>query len=368
MTRYQHVLRAVSATPWAIIPEQLEAIAEVLRTRIESGRLSADEITARLEAAAQSQGPRSGQKRGAVAVLPVYGTIMPRANLLSAFSGGATIDALRGAFREAMADESISALVMEFDSPGGQVDGVEELATEMRAARGRKPVVAVANTLMASAAYYLAAQADEIVASPSSLVGSIGVVQLHMDRSRQMDAEGVTPTLIAIPPAKVEGNPYQPLTGDAMGNITQVVEDYYGQFVAAVAKGRGVAPSAVRDGYGQGRVLTAKRALAAGMVDRIDTLDATIARLASGRVTAGRVGSTSAEMLAHRERVAEMFGVPVEMVGPDGLITHDEHGTIIPPVGMTEQQDAAQDDLADAEAAARARAQFELDADRWRFR
>ena len=297
MTKYQHVQRAVSGRPWFTTPEQLAAIAEIVQLRIDGGRLSVDEVEQRLEAAAANQGPRAGRGGAAVAVMPVYGTIFPRASLFTLMSGGASVDQLRATFREAMADDSVSALVMEFDSPGGQVDGIEELAAEIRDSRGRKPIVAIANTLMASAAYYLAAQADEIVASPSSLVGSIGVVYVHTDQSRKLDAEGITPTIIAIPKAKWEGSSLEPLSDDARAHLEQTAGDYYGQFVNAVAKGRGVSVETVRSGYGEGRVLTAKRALSAGMVDRVETLDDTIRRLSTGRVRPGRETSRAAALV-----------------------------------------------------------------------
>ena len=342
MNRYAHVIRAVTSSPWYVLPEQLEAIAEVVAMRAIGERPSDDDITVRLEQAAASQGPRNGSRTsGVVAVLPVYGTIFPRANLFSAFSGGATVDGIRAAFRQAMADESVGSLVMEFDSPGGQVDGIEELATEIREARGRKPIVAVANTLMASAAYYLAAQADEIVASPSSIVGSIGVVSVHMDHSRRLDAEGITPTMLAIPPAKVEGNAYEPLADDARDHVRGILGDYYDQFVHAVSRGRGVPVVQVRGGYGEGRVLTAKRALAAGMVDRIDTLDATIRRLQHGR---GQVAGA-------RAAIAAAFDVPETMLG-DG-----------DTVGLAEQAEANARDGAEIIAAAAAR--LELDRHAW---
>jgi capsid assembly protease len=344
--KYQHVARALTDRPWFTTPEHLGTIGEVVRYRMEHGRLDESEIVARLEAASAAAGTRAGGRRtGTVALIPVYGTIFPRANLFTMMSGGATVDGLRAAFREAMADDTVASVVMEFDSPGGQVDGIEELATEIREARGRKPIVAIANSLMASAAYYLASQADEIVATPSSIVGSIGVVTYHQDFSRQLEMEGVAPTIIAMPPAKAEGSPMVPLSDEARTHIEQMVGDYYGQFVATVAKGRGVSAETVRRDYGGGRVLTAKRAQQAGMVDRIDTLDETLRRAATGRIPQ-RTG-------ARAEAIAALLDVPVEHLPAE-------------TVGMVEQQAAAQDGLATPEPVTLGiGAAFELERDRW---
>lgn len=307
---HEHVFRAVYGTPWAILEDRLKTIAEIVRMRMTGERLSDGEIRSRLAAVEAAQGPRSGARSGArtansIAVIPIYGTIFQRANLLTAFSGGATVESLSQAFDEALADDQIGSIVFDVDSPGGEVGGIEELAAQVRAARGQKPVVAVANTLMASAAYWLASQADEIVASPSSMVGSIGVVMVHQEVSRMAEAEGITTNIIRIPEAKYEGNQWEVLSDDARAHLEQIAGDYYGQFVNAVAQGRGVTAAAVRAGYGEGRVLTAKRAKEASLVDRIDTLDGTIRRLATGRAPATRGASA-----ASGYRVVTTEGLP----------------------------------------------------------
>lgn len=305
--KYQHVARSVAGQPWAIIPEKLDAIIEVIQSRIDGAPFTDEAIAERLEAAARVAGERRGlgywsadesgglvewdaavgtsRPRGTVAVIPVYGTIMPRANLMTAMSGGATVQGIRAAFREALADETVTSIVLEFDSPGGQVGGIEELAADIRGARGRKPIIAAANVLMASAAYYLAAQADEVVVTPSGIVGSIGVIGAHLDYSRQLDAEGVTPTIVRVPYTKAVGfQGMEPLTGEARAEMQQQAEDHYAQMVSSIAKGRGVPVAAVREGYGRGGVLTARRALDAGMVDRVEPFDETLRRAAGGRI------------------------------------------------------------------------------------
>src|SRR5690606_37146136 len=136
-------------------------------------------------------------RRGSIAVVPVRGMIEHRSSFFSEFLGGASIEALRAALRAALADPEVAAIVLDIDSPGGTVAGITELAAELRAARSVKPIYAVANTLAASAAYWLASQATEVVATPSATVGSIGVLVVHLDQSRALDQAGITPTIIA---------------------------------------------------------------------------------------------------------------------------------------------------------------------------
>jgi signal peptide peptidase SppA len=337
---YEHILAAAVRTPWAIDPDSQEwaAIRSVLSLRAGGGRLSESEIRARVEEAQAAQGPRRGrgQTVGSIAVIPIYGVIMPRANLMTEFSGGATVQGLRAAFREAMADESIGSILFDVDSPGGQVGGIEELAAEIRAARGRKPMAAISNGAMASAAYYLGAQADEVIATPSSLTGSIGVYTVYVDESRAADAAGLDVTIIKAGKFKAEGA-FGPLSPEAAAAVQQRVDDFYGQFVGAVAKARGVTTAAVRSGYGEGRALTADRAKAAGLVDRVDTFDGAIQRLASGRVTSRSTsaleaaGGVALEPLVDGEFVGAL-GETDEPTGQLPAATDDNGGTALEPL------------------------------------
>jgi signal peptide peptidase SppA len=198
----------------------------------------------------------------------------------------------------------VSAVVLDIDSPGGTVAGVTELAAEIRAARGgSKPIVAAANTLAASAAYWLASQADEVVVSPSGSVGSIGVYAVHQEVSRMLDEMGVGTTIISAGPHKTEGNEFEPLTDEARADIQSRVDVSYASFVADVAAGRGVTAEQVEADFGGGRVLTARKAQSAGMVDRVETLAQTVARLgtAGGRRRALAADVTGPELVAGEE-------------------------------------------------------------------
>ena len=282
--RLSHVMATVYGKPWFIVPEQLAAIAEIVRFHAAGGRLTDPEMRERLAAAAAANGPRRGARAsGAVAIIPMYGPIVPRANLMTEYSGGATISGMRAAFREALADESVGSILFDVDSPGGYTDGVEEFASEIRASRGQKPIVASANYSMASGAYYLSAQADEVVASPSSQVGWIGAAMVHQEESRYLDTEGVTTTIIRNPPGKLGGNPFEPLSDQARGEYQAFVDEVSAQFHAAVAKGRGVSVATVKGDFGQGGGMSASKAKAAGLVDRVETFDDTLRRLATGR-------------------------------------------------------------------------------------
>lgn len=274
--RYDNIIRAVYAKPWAILPSMLAVIEEIVELRASGAPLSPEQIQARVGAA--SNGPRNGSQGGSVAVIPIYGVLTKRAGLMSEMSGATSLEQLTADFRGALADPEVGAIVFDVDSPGGSVDGVTEMAAEIRAARGQKPMLAVANTSMASAAYWLASQADQLIATPSAAVGSIGIIGMHVDISKAEEMAGETVTLITAGAGKADGNEHQPLSDSARTEMQAMADDYYGLFVSDVAAGRGVKAKVITDTW-QAQVFTARKAKAAGLVDRIDTLEATVSRM-----------------------------------------------------------------------------------------
>ena len=284
--KYGRILSRVYSTAWAIQGRRLADIVDVLQFQAHGGKLSADEI--REYVGVQAAAPRE-QSSGAIQVLGLRGIISHRMEMMNDVSGpgGTSVEQFTQRFRAAMNSPNVSAVVIDVDSPGGAVDGVPELAAEIRQARGTKPIIAHANTLAASAAYWLASQADEVVVTPSGEVGSIGVFAAHRDISEQLAMDGEKVTLIHAGKYKTEGNPYEPLSEEARDEIQRKVDGAYIDFLEAVAAGRGVSTKKARTDFGEGRTLSARDALAAGMVDRVETFDATLDRV-RGRVSAQR--------------------------------------------------------------------------------
>src|SRR3990167_6451821 len=203
--KYQHIIAEIFRKPWAILPEKLRIMADLVKMRSQGEKLSEEQIRERIGAAVR----KSPRTVGAVAVLPIHGVISHRINVMSDISGGTSIERLTAQFREALANPDVKTLVFDVDSPGGAVDGVPELASEIFEARGRKKMIAVASTMAASAAYWLASAADELVVTPSGEVGSIGVFAMHEDWSKWLDQEGIKVSLISAGKFKTEGNPWE---------------------------------------------------------------------------------------------------------------------------------------------------------------
>jgi signal peptide peptidase SppA len=271
--------------PLALRPEALARIIAIARAE--------EPVIA--PAAAIGRAGSAPAVRAGVAVIRLQGIITPQGSWLSLLFGGEPggLQGFRRELREALGSDDVNAVVLDIHSPGGLISLVPETARELRGARGDKPIVAVANTLMASAAYWIGAQADELVITPSGLAGSIGVYLVHEDWSGFNAELGVLPTYISAGRYKVEANFDEPLSEEAREALQAEVDDLYGLFVDDVAAGRGVSAQDVRNGLGEGRVLPAERAVQAGLGDRVATVEDVIRELANGDRGRGRARSSA---------------------------------------------------------------------------
>lgn len=251
--------RLLDNTIWAIMPSRLQRA-------ITSLEMTGGQFEVRTNAELYS-------RRNKTAIIPVIGIITQRSNFWSVLFGDSTTDSIAAGLDAALADNSVSSIVLDIDSPGGSVYGVAELSQKIYEARNSKPIYAVTNSLMASAAYWIGSSAKKVYITPGGEAGSVGIIAVHADYSRMLDNAGVKVTIIQAGKYKSEGNPYQPLQNDAQQYIQSRVDDYYSMFIKSLARNRGVSQTKVRSNFGQGRVLGARQAVEAGMADGVATLD-----------------------------------------------------------------------------------------------
>jgi len=278
MKTYSAIYTAFNGSIWAIAPEKLQAIAEFLDAKFAG--LSIDGKL--VEKVAGENRNRTAAIKSSVAVIPVVGTITQRADLMSDFSGGVSTERLGRDIEAMVKDSEVGSIVLDIDSPGGNYTGTPELAEKIYNLRGSKPIVAVANGMAASAAYWIGTAADELVVTPSGEVGSVGVLAVHYDQSQLNADMGIKVSYVTSVPYKAEFNQDEPLTDMARGELQKQVDEAYGVFVNALAKQRKTSAKNVRENYGLGRMFSAAGAVERGMADRVGTLEAEISRLASG--------------------------------------------------------------------------------------
>ncbi len=215
-----------------------------------------------------------------VAIIPIVGSLVNRGAWIGSQSGLVSYEGLDALLREAEADPEIRAVVLDIDSPGGEATGMFTVAEQVRRLSAQKPVTAFINDMAASAAYGIASAAREIVVSPTSIVGSIGVVLTHMDRSAEMAKKGVKATLIYAGAHKVDGHPFGPLSESVQADLQAEVIAFYDQFVGLVARGRtGLTEAAIRGT--EARTFIGQDAIARGLADRIASIDDVLHSLSS---------------------------------------------------------------------------------------
>lgn len=273
---YVNLIARFAAEIWAIEPAKLEEICQFLAFKADGGMLSTQEVEARVLSARRER--EMMESPGKVAILPVHGLIMPKASHMRMSESGTPLDAMMAEFRRLLANDDVKAIIMEHDSPGGRSDGLDEAAAEIHESRGIKPILAHVNTLSASASYYLASQADELIVSPSGRAGSIGVYTVHEDLSRMMEMRGIKREIIRSGPNKAAVNPFGPLSEASREKLQGMVMHANGQFVSAVARGRKVSKADVNEKFGGGDMFDPPELLKRGMVDRIASMKDTLAR------------------------------------------------------------------------------------------
>lgn len=253
---------------------------------------------------ARDQGRNVVSASGKIAVLPIRGVM--RAQTESAWFGEILgSDHYMREIEQLGQDGSISTIILDINSPGGEVAGTMELANCIAEVGQTKPIVASVGPLAASAAYWIASQCQSISCQPSGEVGSIGVILAHLSYAKYLEQEGLKVTLITSGKYKGEGNPYQDLNDETLSHYQDQCDDIYERFVDAVATGRKVSSESVKAYFGEGRTMMAHQAKAVGMVDDIETLPQLLTRLGA---KTGMQKSSKSLLRARHELLTLMEG------------------------------------------------------------
>jgi signal peptide peptidase SppA len=260
----------ITGEPWAITEGALQTILEIAARENESPEAVAAKLGREL------RNTHTVTERDGVAIIPVVGPLFRYANLFTQVSGATSYEILSQDLATALEDPAIRAIVLDIDSPGGEVNGVSELAGMITEARGKKPIVAYASGDAASGAYWIASAADQIVVSETSALGSIGVVGLFR-RKDSKDAASVVEIVSSQSPNKRP----DPGTEEGRARLQARIDAMAQVFITTVAHNRNLSPASVVENFGAGDVMIGASAVAVGMADRIGSLERLIAELAT---------------------------------------------------------------------------------------
>lgn len=262
----RNVLSAINEK-WAIIPERLDGIME----RIAVHSLSITEFP--------DNGPNAGYEiQGGVAIIPVRGVLTKRPGFLSMLMGATAMETVGANVKAALNDASVKGILLNVDSPGGTVDGAAALADIIFKSKGKKPIVAYCDGMMASAAYWIGSAADYVMAPKTGEVGSIGIVQAHYDYSAADKKAGLKRTYLYAGKYKTAGNDAEPLSQTAREVIQAGVDYVYSLFVDAVSNHRAM-PLAEVLALADGKLFIGEQTVGIGLVDEIGGLSSAIAKV-----------------------------------------------------------------------------------------
>lgn len=269
----------IITAPWAITPVMLAEITEIYNTHLRGDKINLDAL--REQGIELNSKPVAYEVVNGVALISASGVMAKKMNLFSQISGGISSQVLGNTIIEAIEDTAVNAIVLDLDSPGGAVDGTAELAELIDRVAAEKPILVYSDGLLASAAYWVAAAADEIfISSENVAVGSIGVIAQHVDVSEAKKKQGITVTEVVAGRYKAIGSENKPLDDEARAVIQARVDRTYRVFIENVARFRGVDPIQVHEQMGDGRVFMGSEAVERGLVDGVATLSETIERAA----------------------------------------------------------------------------------------
>ena len=268
--------------PWAIPADRLLEIRDLYfaHTRREKIDLKAWEA-ATGRPAGSAQDPY--QILDGVAILPVQGVLTKADSAWNRFCGMTSTALIRQNLQLALQDPQVQAILLHIDSPGGTVDGTQELADAIFAARGQKPIISLADGCMCSAACWVGCAADQVyITSDTAMTGSIGVVATHVDVSGSEAQNGRKTTEITAGKYKRISSSFAPLSEDGRAEIQAQLDHIYGVFVDQISAFRNVPTDTVLADMADGRVFLGKQAIEAGLVDGVSAMQALISSLSQG--------------------------------------------------------------------------------------
>lgn len=277
--------------PWAITESAARRMVEIYYAAMERKSKGED---LDIEALEKELGrpvdkTKATTERDGVATIPIEGPIFRRADMFSDISGATTIDALARDFTKAQNDPKIDSIIFYIDSPGGEVNGINEFSNMVFEARGKKKMVSYVAHLGASAALWALTAADEVVVANTALVGSIGVVAAVRDpqKENKRDIEFVS--------SQSPGKRPDPNSSEGKAQIQSEVDDLAAVFIATVARNRNVTVEKVVKDFGAGGLLIGEKAVKAGLADRVGSYEQVLAEL-SGKSEQQSLGNGDSRM------------------------------------------------------------------------
>lgn len=236
-------------TPLCLHPAKAEVVMAALAERLGVTNISSNGVPMALAPGGWDDDARAEEKSydvyQGVAIIPVQGMLLQKSDWMSAYSGLTGFNDIRSSFAEAFNDDAVKAILLDIDSPGGEVAGCFDLVDAIYGARGKKPIWASLSENAFSAAYALASACDKICVPRTGGTGSIGVIAMVADITKALSKEGIAVNIIQFGARKADGYPEAPFTPQARARFQAQIDMVGNLFVNTVARNRNMKASAV---------------------------------------------------------------------------------------------------------------------------
>lgn len=275
--KFEFLAQRLFNTPLAILPGKAEVIMAALSERLGISQIARtgpsmmedDDVVY----SSRGSNPRGGYDVVAgVAIIPICGTLVQKLGTLRPWSGMTGYDGIRQNFMTAMIDPDVKAIMLDIDSPGGEVSGCFDLVDAIYSSRGTKPIWSILNESAYSAGYAIASAADRICVPRTGGVGSIGVIWMHMDWSKALTTAGFKVTFVTFGESKADGHPEIPLSGEALARFQSDIDTMGELFVSTAARNRNISAKVIRDT--QARTYMGAAGVSIGLADEVLAPDA----------------------------------------------------------------------------------------------
>ena len=293
-------MKLMQKTVWAITPEMLSTMISIAHQTNKSPEAIAKEM------GRDMKNTYAVSTRGGVAVIPVTGPLFRHANLLTAVCGATSYELLAQDFNKALNDPNISAILIDVDSPGGEVNGCSELADMIYKARGKKRIIAYASGSCCSGAYWIASACDKIMVADTAIVGSIGVVSIFEKEDEKQTIEIVSSQSPNKRP-NVE-------TEEGKAKIQAHIDALAEVFIHKVALNRDISPKEVIENFGGGDVFVGQKAVSIGLADGLSSFEELVSDLNNQpmeNIMEEQKINASEIKAQERERMSQVFSAGV---------------------------------------------------------
>lgn len=276
MGAYPHLSARIFNTPLLIHPAALDAIVAGVGNRLLGLQLdvSGDSAPGMFVSARSERSDNGYSVSDGVAIIDVSGVLAHKSRMEADCTRILGYQDVAKSLDAALADPAVSAILFNLDSPGGEVAGAFDLAAKIYAARGVKPMDAVASDQAASACYLLGAAVGSLAVTQTGTVGSVGVVMRHVNMSAALEKQGLSVSFIYAGAHKIDGNAFSPLSDGVRADFQSSIDKLYGMFVDSISLYRRMDAAAIR--ATEARCYTGADAVAAGLADRVATPDQVI--------------------------------------------------------------------------------------------